>query len=139
MFKPHWNKAEVTLMDPAAATRDSGYFPKSGRTKVYLCLPYEGDVKAYAKKASEIFLEASDGKSFIFAPYLVVGTMSALGGLFTGEIARRLASEIIKECDEFWVTRDLLSRNVMEEFSEAVVLKKKICWLTRNEEETADE
>lgn len=139
MHKPHWNKAEVTLQDPAAATQDSWKLLESGKTKVYLCLPYEGDVKAYAKKACEIFLEGCDGTRFIFAPYLMVGTMSTLGGTFTGEIARRLASEMIKECEEFWVTRDLLSQNVMEEFSEAVVQKKKICYLTRNEEEKTDE
>jgi hypothetical protein len=139
MFKPHWNKAEVYLKDPADETQDSGLLRKSGRTKVYLCLPYEGDSKAYAAKAYDIFREANDGSRYVFAPYLVVGTISALGSPFTWEIGRSLASEMIRECDEFWVTRDLLSKNVMEEFSEAVVLKKKICWLTRNEEETADE
>ena len=114
-------------------------FSDSGKTKVYLCLPYEGDSKAYAAKAFDIFREAGNGKRFVMAPYLVVGMVSALGSPFTREVGRRLASEMIKECDEFWVTRDLLSRNVMEEISEAVVQRKKIFYLASDEEEKTDE
>ena len=139
MFKPHWNKAEVYLQDPVVEKQDSVMNRESGRTKVYLCLPYEGDSKAYAEKAFDIFREGNDGKRFVFAPYLVVGTMSALGSPFTREIVRRLASEMIRECDEFWVTRDVLSRNVMEEIIEAVVHKKKIFYLVSDEEGKTDE
>ena len=139
MFKPHWNIADVHLQDPADVTQDSGMLQESGKTKVYLCLPYEGDPGAYAKKAYDIFREANNGKRFVMAPYLVVGMVSALGSPFTQEVGRRLASEMIKECDEFWVTRDLLSRNVMEEISEAVVQRKKICYLASDEEEKTDE
>ena len=131
MFKPRWYKA--LLLDHDLKGRS--WHPKR---LVYLCLPYTGDDEAYIRKAVEIERESDDGSCVVVVPYLL--QTGVFGEKYSVSVSPEEAAEMISCCDEFWVVRDLLTKNVLEELYSAVKLGKKICYLsTADEEEEPDE
>ncbi len=105
-----------------------------GKRRVYLCLPFEGDVEAYAAKVREILVVAASHGYAVMAPYMTL--LDRVGGdsldpEFTWECVLRL----IEGCDEFWVARDVIAPNTVEELSLAAKLGKRIMYIAAFGEE----
>ena len=111
--------------------------PGEKKPLAYLCLPFDGDKAVLRAKFADVGRQAFRDGYRVVSPYLYA--VKGKCGPLSEWIARKSARELIANCDEFWVFRDLLTENVLEELCQAVRLGKRVWYLVPEGEVDADE
>ena len=109
------------------------------RRPVYLCLPFEGDLDDYMEKIYRLFPTAEAKGRALIAPYLA---LLAFKGRKREEMlahAKDAVRCVMDGCNEFWVTRDTLTGNVLDEIAMALAREMKIVYVDDAEEEETDD
>ena len=124
------------LLDPVLMECGRKYL--EGKRPAYLCLPFEGNVEAYAAKVGRIARMVEDRGYAVMAPYLALMD-PRVDADSDFEFVKDGVMRMIEYCDEFWVTRDMVTANVIAELSRAVKIGKQIRYVMEIREEEKNE
>ncbi len=109
------------------------------RHPVYLCLPFEGDMDEYIDKVCRVYPVGEEKKCALIAPYLALMAFKGCRRKEMLPYAQDSVELALNGCDEFWVTRDILTENVLNEIALAVNRGMKIIYIDLMGEEDEDE
>ena len=110
----------------------------AGKRKVYLSLAYDGDPEEYRVKAEYIASQILTPGYVFVAPYICLLPQCDSAGKDL-EFAKEFALRMVDECDEFWMVRDMLSPNMVDEIRRAVKRGKKMRSVFPTKEADEDE
>ena len=109
------------------------------RRPVYLCLPFEGDLDEYKDKVFRLYPVGEKNKCALIAPYLALLAFKGHGRKAMLPYAQDCVQLALNGCEEFWVTGDLLTPNVLNELMLAVSRGMKITYVDLTEEDKENE
>jgi len=112
-----------------------GYKYLKNRRPVFLCLPFEGDLNEYIAKVLRMYPVGERKKRALIAPYLALLAFKDSKRKEMLPYAKDCVQLALKGCDEFWVVRDVLTENVLNEISLAVSRGMKVTYIDQMEAE----
>ena len=106
-----------------------------GERFIYLCLPFEGNLKAYEAKAAVYSRLIEKDDTRVLFPYLLYRRLPGRDPEMKSHFIYDCIELVIRDCDEFWIVRDVFTPNMLAELELAVQKGKKTRFFDRNGKE----